>query len=378
MRPVFVHPEGTDSPGPVGNPPRRKVLFVWDGLTSVGGVETFLYQCLRFMPSAGIQPYILDVGTAVGAQAGQFRDFAPFILRAPELVDSSRSIWDTSIGCTLADLKIDAVVLNEWTYGRILFDISAEVPGIAICHTDSDDLEYYPSARLYCPRLNRIVGVSATICEKLKAHLPLWKRRKVVRISYGVEVPASEPTTTSDVDGLRLIYIGRVRQEQKRILDFVEFVRALNDRRVRSTLTIVGDGTEMTELRRRLSELHGPTTVRILGARLHLDTLAELSKQDIFVLFSEHEGLPISGLEALVRGVVPVVSSVKSGILEILTKGENAELFPIGRPDIAARIVDELSVDRSGLARLREGARRLGSMYRIEEMIRRHVELIDG
>jgi hypothetical protein len=103
--------------------------------------------------------------------------------------------------------------------------------------------------------------------------------------------------------------------------------------------------------------------------------MKELLSQDIYLLFSEYEGLPISLLEALARGVVPVVSRVQSGIPEILVDTVNARTFPIGRPDLAAKIVTELAQDPSQLERLSRAAKQLGDKFTVEKMCAQYAKL---
>ena len=103
--------------------------------------------------------------------------------------------------------------------------------------------------------------------------------------------------------------------------------------------------------------------------------MRQLASQDIYLLFSEFEGLPISLLEALMRGIVPVVSQIRSGISEILVNSVNARTFPIGRPDLAAKIVAELAQDPSQLERLSRAAKQLGDKFTVAKMFANYADL---
>src|SRR6266498_2270035 len=60
-----------------------KVLFIWDQLGRVGGVETFLYQCLKWLPNYGLAPYVLELRHRKGSQSLQYRTFKDRVIEPP-------------------------------------------------------------------------------------------------------------------------------------------------------------------------------------------------------------------------------------------------------------------------------------------------------
>jgi glycosyltransferase involved in cell wall biosynthesis len=355
------------------NNERSAVLFVWENLSCVGGVDTFLLHCLQRLPACGLQPFLLDVGSR--PQLDQFSAFSDYVINAPELSNANQNIRTTGFEVKMRELGIEAVVLNEWVYGRIALDLPTEVPVVAICHVDSDDDKYFLTAKVLSDRVDAIVGVSETICKKLKASLPLRRRSIVRRIYCGVESAAVRQKWVGDRP-LELVYIGRIQQQQKRIFDIVPFVDALNSNGVNCVINLIGEGESADELLNKLSERSGRVKIRFVGPLLHREAMRQLECQDIYLLFSEFEGLPISLLEALARGVVPVVSQVSSGISEILRDSVNARTFPIGRPELAAKIIAELAQDPTRLERLSRAAKGLGDNFAIDKMFASYAELL--
>jgi len=67
--------------------------------------------------------------------------------------------------------------------------------------------------------------------------------------------------------------------------------------------------------------------------------IEELLKAHVFALISDFEGLPLSIIEALACGCVPVTTDIESGISEILTHNENSLKSPIGE---TSKFVDNL------------------------------------
>jgi glycosyltransferase involved in cell wall biosynthesis len=90
------------------------------------------------------------------------------------------------------------------------------------------------------------------------------------------------------------------------------------------TLIIAGDGPLMPELRRQADALGISDRVRFLG---HCDDIYNIiSIFDLFVMTSEHEGVPMALLEAISLGV-PAVAPAAGGIPEVV-KGHKVSLFP--------------------------------------------------
>ena len=80
----------------------------------------------------------------------------------------------------------------------------------------------------------------------------------------------------------------------------------------------------------------GSGLVDLMG-RIKPERISEvLLSSHVFALTSEFEGLPLSMLEALSAGLVPVVTNVASGIGEICVHNKNALISPIGEPEALA------------------------------------------
>jgi glycosyltransferase involved in cell wall biosynthesis len=151
---------------------------------------------------------------------------------------------------------------------------------------------------------------------------------------------------------LRLGYVGRIEQTQKRVLDLVETMIALQRRSVPFTLTIAGDGSARDELERRLAAAGITATFRgwLDTAELYESVYPEL---DVLLHFAEWEGITIAPREAMAHGVVPVVSRFTGLAVEgEMIDGANALTFPVGDSQAAAIEVARLDHDRELLARL--------------------------
>ena len=108
--------------------------------------------------------------------------------------------------------------------------------------------------------------------------------------------------------------------------------------------------------------------VHFLGSRN--DVADILSEMDLFVFSSNHEGLPLAIIEAMLLGVPTVLSDIPAH-LEICDDGRVAKLFPVGDSDHLAESIRELIDDREKRSELSALAK---SHAKEEFLIERHIE----
>ncbi len=153
---------------------------------------------------------------------------------------------------------------------------------------------------------------------------------------------------------IRLAYVGRLTNEDKRVMDLVPLVNALTERNVRFELDIVGSGPCEAKLR---AEIKHPN-VRFHGfvdaTRLHQDYFPHW---DAVLLFSDSEAFGLSLMEAMSHGVLPLSSRFLGHRSEgFLVDGTNCRLFDIGDMVSAAKIIEELAEQREEIAKLARNA----------------------
>jgi glycosyltransferase involved in cell wall biosynthesis len=72
------------------------------------------------------------------------------------------------------------------------------------------------------------------------------------------------------------------------------------------------------------------------------------AEQDVFVLLSDYEGLPLTLLEAMGAGTVPVVSDLVSGMREVVNESRGF-LVPVDDIDAAVDAIRHLAGNREQL-----------------------------
>ncbi len=225
------------------------------------------------------------------------------------------------------------------------FDVKRTV--IQILHGDYD--YYYDLAVRHQDVVDVFVTYAAGICAKLQTRLPA-RAADIYHLPYGVDVP---PRTRSAAGRtLRLLFVGRL-VEEKGVFHLPEIDRAVRSAGVETRWTIAGGGPDEDRLRASWKASH----VRWTGALSHSDALALYPQHDVFVLPSRAEGFPVTLLEAMAAGVVPVVSDLPSGVREVVEPGVTGWLPRIDNVREFTQAIQALAADRESLESMSLAAR---------------------
>jgi glycosyltransferase involved in cell wall biosynthesis len=143
-----------------------------------------------------------------------------------------------------------------------------------------------------------------------------------------------------------VIFVGRVNHVQKGIWDIPPILSEARRLGADFTFEMVGDGEpELSQLRKVFAAKHAQLPVVFHGRQSHQDAIRLLSQADILLMPSRFEGLPITLLETLAQGVVPVASRLPGITDDAVEHGVNGILPEVG--DIAgfARAIVRLQDD---------------------------------
>jgi glycosyltransferase involved in cell wall biosynthesis len=243
-------------------------------------------------------------------------------------------------GVLIANDLLELALASAFDCGRTV---------IQILHGDSD--YYYDLAARHENVIDAFVVYGRTMERKLKARVP-HRAGDVYFLPYGVTEP---PRRRTGAPGkLRLLFAGRFEHGQKGVLDLPLIDRALAERGVDVSWTMVGAGPD----ERRLREAWTSERVTFLGPRTTAEVLDIASRHDVFVLPTRYEGVPVALIEAMSVGLAPVVSRVESGVMEILNDGRTGLMPPAGDITAFAGAIETLDRDRALLESISDAATR--------------------
>lgn len=195
--------------------------------------------------------------------------------------------------------------------------------------------EYFDDLRRHGAGIDAVIATNRLAC-RLASERGGMDPARVLYAPYGVPVPPWQAPGGDPADTLKLAWVGRLEQAQKRVHDLPPLLTALEAQGLEVQLSIAGDGEERPALERSLAPWIAAGTVRLLG-HVNQHRLAEeiYGHHHALVITSAWETGPIVAWQAMASGMAVVSSRyVGSGLEGALEHDATALLFPCG--DVAA------------------------------------------
>lgn len=321
---------------------RSAPLVAVTGSLPLGGSSTFLVNFARALRRRGqsLPVVVLDSANAYAADFDAIHN-PVHCLPERKMIFEDRLLWAYQQAAQYQPRAVLSCLSSQ------SFEILRVVPTgvLRMSIVQSDDPGPYRTVVEHAAWTDVAVGVSRQIGENLRAKPELRGVRAEV-IPYGIDFTLTVTRTPRAPDApLRLIYLGRIIEEQKRVSRLAQLAKILQARGTPVEFSIVGEGPQRDQLR---AELRDCAFVRFLDSVPYDQVPRLLQDYDVFVLLSDFEGLPLSLLEAMGAGVVPVVSDLPSGLAEVVDATRGCRV-PVGDVERAADAIAELARDRTKL-----------------------------
>jgi glycosyltransferase involved in cell wall biosynthesis len=318
----------------------RVSFSTFDAPDFVGGPNSWLRRVVPFLQQAG---WLVDVYFVI--------ERGP-----PEACPCYRALTDLGVRCKAMPSSAPAFAQVRWLVQELaasppsVFVVNlsgvgylatrwvarAGIPTIGIMHSDDAFYEkifadFVVGAAGHC--LSDLVCVSEFL---YRGAAVAQTATTVHLIPYGVPIPAR----TADVStgALRLIYVGRLVEEQKQILSVTRALCRVV-REVQGTEAVIyGNGPDRERVGRCLEEEQVGERVRLGGQIDNADIQRVMAEASVLVLLSDYEGLPIALLEAMACGLIPVCLRIRSGVGQLIEQGKTGFLVDDRGDDFVATI----------------------------------------
>jgi glycosyltransferase involved in cell wall biosynthesis len=342
---------------------KNRLLFVCPTSSPTGGIQTWLDELCGGLESRGWEPVVAlvhgpNTNDAYGYRAAHPRltrtlvvdgtgmSMASRVRAVMRLIERQRPEFYVPLTVIDAHDAVCELRRRGRFAGRYVLSLHGNLPeqiADAARFQSFADVSLNPGA-LTC-RLAAAVGMPD---DRIR-HIPHGATQHALRdLGQAADGP------------LRLAYVGRLSQADKRVMDLVPLVRELEGRGVDYSLDVVGDGPCLDDLRTGVDSprvtFHGFVDPERLAREFY-------PTWDALLLFSQSEAFGLSLVEAMSHGVVPVSSRFVGQSSEgFLVDGETARLFDIGDMVGCAVALAALHSDREALVAM---ARRGHELVRV-------------
>lgn len=347
-----------------------RVVHLVHGL-GVGGMEKLLVEFARHADRGGFDLKFVSFGGR-GALAGDI-EAAGWPVVALDQPEGLRPGSVLRIAALLRNWQTD--ILHTHDPKTLIYGApAARLAGVGrIVHTcHGNGLAPFPRAARLFRMASWLVGVMVCVSNDLARQMAEIgiNPRKMQTVLNGIDTALF--SFTGPKPGGCAVAVARLSPEK----DIGTLIRAAAI--IRATcpsfqLEIAGDGPLMADLRALARELGLEGQVRFLGQVG--DVPAVLGRAGLFVLPSLREGISLTLLEAMARGL-PVVATRVGGTPEVVGEGETGVLISPGSPEELAGAVLRVLLDPDGGRRMGEAARRRAEHhFDVRRMVAKYEEI---
>ena len=218
-------------------------------------------------------------------------------------------------------------------------------------------------------RASQVVAVSEFTRQIALKHYPVDVR--VIPNGADFTHLDAEPVVVNQMP--RIVFAGRF-VSQKNPLAIIRILSTLKD--LEWTCAMLGDGPMFEEVKAEIEKYDMADRFHLSGWVTPVDVLNEFSKSDILFMPSLSEGLPVVGVDALVKGLAMVVSRI-GGFLDLVDEGRNGYLVDLQDEDGFSCKLRELISNRDLLKNFRFASLEKAKNFDIEKIVSQYEEIVD-
>lgn len=336
----------------------------------LGGVETFLHNLGEQLRAWGHDIHFVETEQC-GVWSEMTREFGFEVVSVVRRPMATRVKHAAEIARSLAGY--DALLINDSPLAMaVLSTLPPWAVAIPILHSALPSMIFNATSNL--GQWQRIVTVAPGL-RNLLIHSGKASAEQLICIPNGVKTDSVEAIRDNTDRLLKIVYVGRLEQGQKNVL---AIPRILDQARVGGavfSLDVIGDGPDAAAFEKSL--LQTGITFRLHGRLSREQTLNELDRADVLLMPSRYEGLPMTLLEAMERGVTPIVSRLGGSTDYVVEHGVNGVLVEPDDEQAFTEAVILLAKNRVILGQMSSRAREtVRQSFSVETMAAAYLELI--
>lgn len=319
-----------------GSMDKIQVYHFYNG--SGGGVLSVIKSLLQFSSNPLIENHLIHT-----INKDEVDNYAVNNLKGAvsEKIFYYSSGWNFYYTCTqLSKLLPDenaVIVTHDWLELGMVSNLGLQNPVITFLHGDYD--YYYQLAQLHQAAADKFIVIANNMAAKLKGMIP-ERKDDICYLRFPVpSVDCNESERQAD----NIIFIGRLTKEKGYSL-LPEIDKLLRIKNIFLNWHIVGEKNSDSN---NETEWEANSQVKLYGIMNNEEVLLLLKKMKYFILPSLNEGMPVTLIEAMKAGVIPLVNNIEGGIQELVTDAVTGFKISNNEPAGYTDCISKLSEDKN-------------------------------
>lgn len=195
---------------------------------------------------------------------------------------------------------------------------------------------------------------------------------KTILIPHGVHHKPEEKVRAHQ-QPLTIGFLGRIHHAHKGVFKIPGILAGLS---VEYTFEIVGDGQDKEKWLEDLQSKNIPFTFHGFFPQDKIDEL--INKWDILLFPSQVEGFPLTLIEAMSNGVVPLANHLPGITDFIITSGKDGFLVKKNRIKDFVRRIEQLNEERDLLYRMKQAAKEtVRQRFELSDIVRAYQQVLE-
>lgn len=331
----------------------KKYLFIGDWTMKLGGVESWMRDVVLEFSRRKINDIYLvtdmnksDYPEEISDRIVDFSyDKTPEYTR--EYIDRGIDFVIDNLPCKMVFSRVDELLLAAYLVKR---KYPEDLDIVMVDHGACDGMCH--DIISYSKGIDNYIAVSGGIRKLLIEHGINKDKIEIMTcpISY-IDIAREK----REKDYIRIGYAGRIEIFEKRMDILLRVLDELEQLEVKYRFEIAGSGTYRNKMEEYIQSNELGDRVCLLG-QIDRDEIPYFwNRQDIAVNVSDNEGRPLSNIEAMLYGAVPVVTNT-IGSAEDVEDGANGYIVPIGDYHQIAKYIVFLNNNREKLEKMSNNA----------------------
>ncbi len=318
----------------------KVTICAFDAPDNIDGPTTWIKRLLPYLKEKNIESRIIFL-------AAHDKDLPAYHYFVNEGFECKLIYWelynDEKILAILNDVKQFPPDIFITNYFAIPLEAGkwikkAGIPTVMVLHNDNK--YHYDLVKKYAAN-NDESDVSAVVCvSNLIREISQQTAPQHPSINYiPIGAPVTDEVASLSADGeLKVVYAGRIDENQKRISEVTRAFCYAAEAIPGTSYTIYGDGPALPAVLEILKASGKGLPVKFAGKLKSTEVQSHLLQNQVFVLLSTFEGLPITLMEAMSCGLVAVCTNMRSGISDLITNNGEGILIDDRKDEFVAAI----------------------------------------